>query len=281
MSLVGGREVHPINVRVGGFYKMPTRQELQSLIPDLQWAIDATESTARWVSGFTFPEFEPDYEFVALQHPSEYPMNEGRLVSNKGLNIPISEFYNRIAEIHKPHSTALHSTIKERENYFVGPLARYNLNFDKLTPRIQAVARDIGLESFCGNPFQSIIIRSLEVLYAAQEALRIIETEEISSQPVIEYTVKPGIGHGCTEAPRGICYHRYQLDEQGDILDAKIVPPTSQNQSTIEKDLWQFVEEHIDLPEEQLRQQSEQVIRNYDPCISCSTHFLKLDVERE
>ena len=281
MSLVGGREVHPINVRVGGFYKMPTPQELQSLVPELQWAIDAAESTARWVAGFTFPKFEADYEFVALQHPDEYPMNEGRLVSNKGLNIPISEFYNRIAEIHKPHSTALHSTIKERENYFVGPLARYNLNFDKLTPRIQAIARDIGLESFCGNPFQSIIIRSLEVLYAAQEALRIIETEEISSQPVIEYTVKPGTGHGCTEAPRGICYHRYQLDEQGDILDAKIVPPTSQNQSTIEKDLWQFVEEHIDLPEEQLRQQSEQVIRNYDPCISCSTHFLKLDVERE
>ncbi|MDJ0774635.1 MAG: Ni/Fe hydrogenase subunit alpha [Mastigocoleus sp. MO_167.B18] len=281
MSLVGGREVHPINVRVGGFYKMPTKQELQSLIPDLEWAIEAAESTARWVAGFTFPEFEPDYEFVALQHSEEYPMNEGRLVSNKGLNIPISEFYDHIAEIHKPHSTALHSTIKERGNYFVGPLARYNLNFERLTPQIQAVARDIGLESFCSNPFQSIIIRSLEVLYAAQEALRIIESEEMSSQAVAEYTIKPGTGHGCTEAPRGICYHRYQLDEQGDILDAKIVPPTSQNQSTIEKDLWKFVEEHIDLPDEQLRQQSEQVIRNYDPCISCSTHFLKLNVERE
>ncbi|WP_143288126.1 Ni/Fe hydrogenase subunit alpha, partial [Calothrix rhizosoleniae] len=280
MSLVGGREVHPINVRVGGFYKMPIKRELQSLVPDLQWAIETAEATARWVAGFTFPEFEPDYEFVALQHSHEYPINEGRLVSNKGLNIPISEFYDSIAEIHKPHSTALHANIKERGNYFVGPLARYNLNFDKLTPRAQAIAQDIGLGEFCSNPFQSIIIRSLEVLYAAQEALRIIENAETSSQSVIEYTIKPGTGHGCTEAPRGICYHRYQLDEQGDILDAKIVPPTSQNQSTIEKDLWQFVEEHIDLPDEELRQQSEQVIRNYDPCISCSTHFLKLDVER-
>ncbi len=280
MSLVGGREVHPINVRVGGFYKVPSPKDLQALIEDLEWASDAAEETVRWLATLPFPEFAPDYEFVALHHPDEYPLNEGRLISNKGLDIPINQFYDHIQEQHQPHSTALHSILKERGNYFVGPLARYNLNFAQLTPRAQAVAQDIGLGDGCRNPFQSIIIRGIEVLFAAEEALRIIAAYQMPDKPVIDYTVKAGIGHGCTEAPRGICYHRYELDGQGNILDARIAPPTSQNQSTIEKDLWQFVEQRIDLADEKLQLQCEQVIRNYDPCISCSTHFLKLKVDR-
>jgi coenzyme F420-reducing hydrogenase alpha subunit len=281
LALIGGREVHPINIRVGGFYKLPTRQELRSLVNDLQWACDAAEATARWAATLTFPEFEQDYEFVALHHPSEYPMNQGRIISNKGLDISNDQFYEYIEEQHKPHSTALHSIIKERGDYFVGPLARYNLNFDQLTPRAQAIAREVGLLPICRNPFQSIIVRSLEVLFAAEEALQIIESYEMPEHTVVDYAVKAGVAHGCTEAPRGILYHRYKLDEQGDILDAKIVPPTSQNQGRIEHDLWQFVEQHIDLADDQLRSQCEQMIRNYDPCISCSTHFLKLNVDRQ
>ena len=281
MSLIGGREIHPINVRVGGFYKLPTRGELHSLVEDLQWACDAAEETVRWVATLPFPEFEQDYEFVALHHGQEYPLNQGRLVSNKGLDIPISQFYEQIEEQHQPHSTALHAVIKGRGNYFVGPLARYNLNFAQLTPRAQAAARAVGFEPVCCNPFGSIIARSVEVLFAAEEALSLITTYEMPDKPLVDYEVCSGTGHGCTEAPRGILYHRYEIDEKGDILDAKIVPPTAQNQTTIERDLWQFVDGHIQLPDEQLRSQCEQVIRNYDPCISCSTHFLKLEVERE
>jgi sulfhydrogenase subunit alpha len=281
LSLIGGREVHPINIRVGGFYKLPTRQELQALVDDLNWACDAAAETARWAITLPFPEFEQDYEFVALHHPNEYPMNQGQIVSNKGLDISNNQFYEHIEEQHKPHSTALHSVIKERGDYFVGPLARFNLNFEQLTPRAQAIAREVGLIPICRNPFQSIVVRSIEVLFAAEEALRLIETYEPPDQAVVDYTIQAGVGHGCTEAPRGILYHRYKIDEKGDILDAKITPPTSQNQGRIEHDLWQFVEQHIDLADDQLRSQCEQMIRNYDPCISCSTHFLKLDVDRE
>jgi coenzyme F420-reducing hydrogenase alpha subunit len=280
MSLIGGREIHPINVRVGGFYKLPTRQELQSLVEDLQWATDAAEETVRWTATLPFPEFEQDYEFVSLHHGEEYPINEGRLFSNKGLDIPISQFYDWIEERHQPHSTALHSVIKGRGNYFMGPLARFNLNFARLTPRAQAVARAVGFEPVCRNPFRSIIARSLEVLFAAEEALRLIDSYEMPERAVIDCEVRAGTGHGCTEAPRGSLYHRYQIDEKGDILDAKIAPPTAQNQTTIESDLWRFVEGHLELPTEQLRSQCEQVIRNYDPCISCSTHFLKLEIDR-
>ncbi len=281
VALLGGREVHPVNVRVGGFYKAPSKQELGQLAEKLKWGRDAALETVRWTGQLPFPDFEQDYEFVALQHPTEYPFNEGRLVSNRGLAIAVQEYENHFSEEHIPYSNALHSVLKERGSYFVGPLARYNLNFDRLSPLAQEAARDARLGPECRNPFQSIIVRSVEVVYAFDEALRIIEEYEIPDQPAIELHPRAATGSACTEAPRGILYHRYRLNDDGLILDAKIVPPTSQNQKTIENDLRHYVEQAIELPEEQLTWQCEQAIRNYDPCISCATHFLKLHIERE
>jgi sulfhydrogenase subunit alpha len=281
VSLVGGREVHPVNVRVGGFYKAPSKQELGQLAEKLKWGRDAALETVRWTSQLPFPDFEQDYEFVALQHPTEYPFNEGRLVSNKGLDIAVQEYENHFSEEHVAYSNALHSVLKGRGSYFVGPLARYNLNFDRLSPPAREAARDAGIGPICQNPFQSIIVRSVEVLYAFEEALRIIDGYAIPDRPAIELHPRAASGSACTEAPRGILYHRYKLNDDGLILDAKIVPPTSQNQKTIENDLRHYVEQAIELPEEQLTWQCEQAIRNYDPCISCATHFLKLHIERE
>ena len=280
VALLGGREIHPINVRVGGFYKVPSKQELSSLAEKLKWARDAALETVRWTATLPFPDFEQDYEFVALRHPEEYPFNEGRLVSNKGLDISVHDYDNHFIEEHVQHSNALHSVHKGRGSYFVGPLARYNLNFDKLSPLAQETARSVGLSDVCRNPFQSIIIRSVEVLYACDEALRIIEQYEKPDKPALEIKPHAAVGYGCTEAPRGILYHRYRIDDNGVILDAKIVPPTSQNQKTIENDLWQFIPQHVKLSNDQLTLQCEQAVRNYDPCISCATHFLKLTIDR-
>lgn len=281
VTLVGGREIHPINIRVGGFYKTPAKQDLEPLAERLKWAREAALETVRWVAKLPFPEFEQDYEFVSLRHPEEYPFNEGRLVSNRGLDIAVREYESHFAEEHVEHSTALHSVLKERGAYFVGPLARYNLNFDRLTPLAQEAAREAGLGPHCRNPFQSIIVRSIETLYACDEALRIIAAYEQPEKPFIDPSPQAAVGHGCTEAPRGSLYHRYRLDERGIILDARIVPPTSQNQKTIENDLRNYVPNFLHLSQEKLTWQCEQAIRNYDPCISCSTHFLKLKIERE
>jgi coenzyme F420-reducing hydrogenase alpha subunit len=265
---------------VAGFYKVPTRRELEPLAERLQWARDAARETVAWSATLPFPEFEQDYEFVALRHPDEYPFNEGRLVSNKGLDIPIAEYEANFAEEHVEHSNALHSVIQGRGAYFTGPLARYNLNFDRLSPLAQEAARAAGLGPKCLNPFQSIVVRSVETLYACDEALRIIAAYQMPEKPYLPLEPRAATGCGCTEAPRGILYHRYRLDDHGSILDAKIVPPTSQNQKTIENDLWQFVPKFMDLSQDNLRGRCEQLIRNYDPCISCATHFLKLKVER-
>ena len=281
MAVLGGRQIHPINICVGGFYKVPTKKELKPLAEKLKWAREAALETIKWVSGFPFPDFEKDYEFVALSNPDEYPFNEGKLISNKGLDISVNRYDENFVEEHVAYTNALHSVLKERGEYFVGPMARYNLNFDKLSPLAREAANAAGLGSACINPFKSIIIRSIEILYACDEALRIIDQYETPDEPKVEISPTSATGYACTEAPRGILYHRYKIDEKGIIQDAKIVPPTSQNQKTIETDLYHFVEKNIDLPDENLTFLCEQTIRNYDPCISCATHFLNLQIERE
>ncbi len=280
VRILGGREIHPINIRVGGFYKAPTKASLRVLAEQLKWARDAALETVRWVGTLPFPEFERDFLFVSLRHENEYPFNQGRIVSSQGLDIPVHGYDQLFSEEHVSYSSALHSELKDQGAYFVGPLARYNLNFDRLSPLAQEAARAAGLQPVCRNPFQSIVARSVEILYACDEALRIIEQYEMPEKPAVEFELKAGTGYACTEAPRGILYHRYRFDDHGAILDAKIVPPTSQNQKIIEDDLKQFVPGHLTLPEEDLRWRCEQIVRNYDPCISCSTHFLKLQMDR-
>ncbi len=281
VTLLGGREIHPINVQVGGFYRVPTRKELAPLAERMKWARDAALETVKWVAQFPFPEFKQDYVFVSLRHPDEYPFNEGRLVSSLGLDVSVHDYDDNFTEEHVPYSNALHSVLKPHTPYFVGPLARYNLNFDRLSPIAQDAARSAGLGPVCHNPFQSIIIRSIEILQACDEAIRLIGRYERPDRPSVSIHPRAARGYACTEAPRGTLYHRYRIDESGTIREAKIVPPTSQNQKTIEQDLWQFIPKHFQDSQEELRWRCEQAIRNYDPCISCSTHFLKLDLERE
>jgi len=276
VALLGGREIHPINVRVGGFYRLPAKSNLEKLAERLKWAREAAIETVRWVSAFKFPDCERDYEFVALSHPSEYPLIEGRIISNKGLNIETSSFDKNFAEEHVKHSTALHSAVIQRGSYFVGPLARFNLNFDNLSPLAREAAQMAGMKSPCQNPFRSIIARAVEMLHSCDEALSLIENFEMPEKPAAEVQVREGTGYACTEAPRGILYHRYRIDNQGNLLDARIVPPTSQNQKSIEEDLRHFIPKYLNLPKEKLTAFCEHAVRNYDPCISCSTHAIKI-----
>ena len=281
IAAVGGREVHPINVRVGGFYRAPDRRLLEGLREELEWAREAAVETVRWTSTLPFPDLEPDYEFVALRAPAgEYPIDRGRIVSSGGIDIGAEDFDATFEEEQVEHSNALHCRIRDRGSYLAGPMARFNLNLDRLSPLARGAAEEAGIGSGCRNPFQSIVVRAVEILYALDEAVRLLDCYEPPDPPALEPRPQPAVGHGVTEAPRGLLYHRYEIGEGGEIRGSRIVPPTSQNQRMIEEDLHSFVQRNLALDDEELTLRCEQAIRNYDPCISCATHFLRLEVDR-
>ncbi len=284
VTLLGGREIHPINVRVGGFYRVPTKRELRTLVEPLERAREQTLRMLAWVKGFTFPDFERDYEFVCVSHPDEYAFNEGHVVSNRGLDIPPIEFERNFVEEHVQHSMALQGARRAPtegnpgavKSYMTGPLARYNLNHDRLTPAAKQAAKEAGLGREVRNPFHSILVRAVETLYAVEEALRIVRAYEPPDEPAVPVVPRAGVGAGATEAPRGLLLHRYRIEADGRIAEARIVPPTAQNQKCIEEDLTEFIAPRLALDDTTLTWQCEQAVRNYDPCISCATHFLKL-----
>ncbi|GLY75552.1 Ni/Fe hydrogenase subunit alpha [Actinoallomurus iriomotensis] len=279
MELIGGRPIHPINVRVGGFYRAPTRAELAALTGPLRRALDDALATVEWVAGFDLPDDRLDHEFLALT-ADVYPIEGGVPRTTGGRTFEVADFEDHIIEEQVPHSTALHARLAGGGRYLTGPLARYALNRDRLSPLARDASRAAGLGPVCRNPFQSIAVRAVEVVYAVEEALRLIEAYRPPPDPYVAVPPRAGIGRGATEAPRGVLFHRYELDPAGLIGSARIVPPTSQNQAAIEDDMRAVVQARLDLDDAALTAVCERAIRNYDPCISCATHFLDLTVER-
>ncbi len=282
MEVVGGRSVHPVNVRVGGFYRLPGVGELRAIRPLLEQALEDALATVRWVSTFDFPDFEQPYEYLALRPESGYPIETGDVVTTAGVSFPVRDFATRIEEVQVPHSTALHARLDDgvRGTYAVGPLARFTLNADRLSALARGAADEAGLGNSCRNPFRSIVVRAVELVEACDEALRLVDGWTGGGVASVPVPPRAGVGHGASEAPRGVLFHRYVLDEAGLIQDARIVPPTSQNQTSIETDLRSMVGAWRDLDEHALQHRCEHAVRNYDPCISCATHFLDLTVER-
>ncbi|HTT35425.1 MAG TPA: Ni/Fe hydrogenase subunit alpha [Thermoplasmata archaeon] len=282
LEVLGGREVHPINVRVGGFYRCPTVEEMAGLRRVLEAARSDAAATIAFAAGLPYPDYEAEYEFVALSHPTEYPMNDGDLVSNRGLRISADRFDSEFTEVQVPYSHALQCVRRDGGSYLVGPLARYALNSSRLDARTSSLAREAGLGPVERNPFRSLLVRAVEIHYAVEEAIRLVDAYAPPARPYVPPEPGAGTGEGAwtTEAPRGILFHRYRLDADGRILEARIVPPTSQNQRRIEEDLRGVVTRSIDRPDAELTDLCERTIRNYDPCISCATHFLKLSIER-
>jgi sulfhydrogenase subunit alpha len=251
-----------------------------SLVDPLERARELALETVRWTAGFPFPQREIPSELIALSVPAAYAIEDGRIVSDRGLDVAPSQYDEHFVEEHVQRSNALHSRRADGGVYLCGPLARYTLGSDRLSPLARTAAREAGLDDRCRDAFKSIVVRSVELVFACDEALRLIEAYEEPDAPAVDLEPRAGTGYGVSEAPRGLLYHRYRLDADGTIADAKIVPPTSQNQLAIEGDLRGVVTAYSDLPDEELRDLCEQTIRNYDPCISCATHFLTLEVER-
>ncbi len=277
LEQVGGRAIHPVNVRVGGFYRAPAPAELRPLAERLRRALDLALDTVRWAATFEFPDFELEHDLLAARDAGRYPLERGSLATASGLSFPASEFPDHVTEEQVPHSTALHATL-DGHRYLTGPLARYSLNSAALSPAAREAAAGAGLGAQCRNPFRSILVRGVEIVYAVEEALRIIGAYERPGRPSVEVAPRTGTGHGVSEAPRGLLYHRYDLDGDGLIRAAAIVPPTSQNLAVIEDNLRLLVGANLGRDDASLTALCEQAIRNHDPCISCAAHFLSLTI---
>ncbi|BCB95548.1 Ni/Fe hydrogenase subunit alpha [Dissulfurispira thermophila] len=278
LTILGGRSVHPISIRVGGFYKMPDKKSLSALLPELKKAYEESLKEIKWVAGLQFNDNSWDTEYVSLIHDNEYPMNYGNVASNKGLNMPMEKFIENVQEYQVNYSTALHSGLKRDSYvspYVVGPLSRLNLNYEKLPAEIQNMIKEAGISLPITNTHMSIIARSVELAYAFYEAIRIINEYNEYDRSFIDSELKEGEAVWITEAPRGILIHRYELDNSGYVKNCTIIPPTSQNFAHIEADIYRFVQNNIDKPEDFIKKESEKIIRSYDPCISCSVHVVK------
>ncbi len=282
IELLGARSVHPVGVKVGGFHRLPSYEEREALRRRLLAALPQAAALLRWTATLPLPDDDQDFVCLALRHGSDYPMQGDRLVSTSGLDIDIEEFEQHIIEQQVPHSTALHALL-HGEPYLLGPLARLNLNGDRLPPALRAILADLGVRFPSRNMFHSIVARAAEIWLALHEAARLLAWDSEAEAPVCPTPLpRAGTAAGCTEAPRGMLWHRYEMDGHGAITRARIVPPTSQNQARIEADLRASLTRFgLDRPEQAIRLRAEMVIRNYDPCISCATHFLKLRVARD
>lgn len=283
IELLGGRSVHPINVAVGGFHRPPSVDSVRSVIPDLEWGLSAAEATVADVSRFTFPDFIVPREYVSVHAAGEYPMNHGSIIAvadgRTTLDIPVEDYPRHFVERQVPHSTALHSLIEPGGRpYLCGPMARMATSRDLLPPRARAAAEACGVAWPSGNPFHAILARGVELVAAFEEAVRIARGYR-SAPPAARILDRLGPCEGChaTEAPRGLLYHRYRIGDDGLIAEAAIVPPTSQNQARIEDDLKRYLPTVIDRDDAEATRRCEHLIRTFDPCISCATHFLTIE----
>ncbi len=280
MDLFGARSVHPVGVRVGGFHGAPPVARIQAMRDKLAAALPEAEALVRWTAGIAVPQDDQAFASVAMRHPTDYAIERGGIGASDGLLIEADAYDDHFAERHEPTSTALFSSY-HGQPYLVGPLARLNLNHDRLPERVAALLAETGLGLPSRNIFHSLVARAVEILLALHEALRLLEAYQLPDSPWVPVTPRAGVATGCTEAPRGLLWHRYEMDADGCVVNARIVPPTSQNQARIEEDLrLSLLNFGLDQPDDALRLHCEKIIRNYDPCISCATHFLRLNVTR-
>jgi len=278
-AMIAGRHIHPCALVVGGFTHTPTAAELESMAARLVDARADMDATVDLFAGLKWPEFERETEYVSLRNDDEYAFIGDTIVTSDGFTYPVEEYQSVTNEECKPTSTAKF-THHNRASYMVGAMARLNINFDQLHPRAKDAAAKLGLEPMLTNPYLNTPSQVVEMVHCVEDAIRI--TEELLARPVqlegpADVDVKAGQGVCACEVPRGTLFHRYVYDEDGLCQEADCVIPTNQNLGSINEDMQELVPQIKDKPQEEIRLLLEMLVRAYDPCISCSTHFLTVE----
>jgi coenzyme F420-reducing hydrogenase alpha subunit len=278
-DMLGGRTTHPINAVVNGWTRLPTEEELAGLRKRIEVAIPDAWTIVEVFRTLKIPDFQRDTEYLALHHPDEYAFYEGDILSTDGDRTLVPDYRKKVREFIVPYSTSKRARSDHRGSFFVGALARFNNNYEQLSPLAKKAAEALNMRPVCTNPFMNTVAQVVETAHAMEDSLHVIDTllakgmrEEDRS-----VNVRAGTGVGAVEVPRGTLYHEYTLDDQGLVTDANLIIPTGQNHQNIEDDMAALIPQFIDRPQEEIRLLLEMLVRAYDPCISCSTHLLQVE----
>lgn len=268
---IGGRALHPVTTVVNGFTRLPSIGELRRLAEALKGIKEDAVETVRLFANLPYPDLQSRSEYVALRNPERYAFTEGKVVSSEGLDFAEGEYVDHFQEEQVPYTMAKRSIVKGRGAFRVGSLARVNLNFHQLSEGAKEAAREVGFEPPSHNPFHNNLAQALEVLHCVDECVSIIEGLDLKEEQRA-FAVRAGEGGAITEAPRGLLYHKYCINDKGVVEGANIVTPTAHNVFNMEKDLRELAPSLLDLSEKEAALRCEELIRSYDPCFSCSVH---------
>jgi sulfhydrogenase subunit alpha len=282
-NLLCGRTTHPQRLIPGGFTKIPSMKELTGLRQILKDAVPDLQAVAGLIKTLApkLPDFTRETEFIGLTSPDEYALYDGVLGSTDTGTAPVNDYLSYTNEYIVPISTAKRAK-HNRASYMVGALARFNLNYDKLSPLAKQTAEMFGLKPVCHNPFMNNIAQLVEVVHSVEDSIKLIdEIEEAGLKSQYEYNlpsdkVKAGRGVGAVEVPRGILFHDYTYNNKGICTQANCIIPTNQNHANIELDMQGLLPKILDKTEKEIELALEMLVRAYDPCISCSTHYVKV-----
>lgn len=274
-DMICGRKVHPVAMKVNGFSRLPTVDELTGIRERLVQARDDVSEVVRLLGEVQVPDFDRETEYVALHLPREYAWIEGDIRTTDGYEYSIRDYRKLTNETTVPHSTAKHAR-HARESYMVGALARYKINHQFLRPEAVEAAGELGLTPDCVNPYMNNMAQVVESVHCLEDSIDLVDRfldEGLDREPR-EVRVRAGTGVGAAEVPRGVLFHEYELDDDGHIVRANCVIPTGQNLANIEADMRSLVPRLAGSSREEITLKLEMLVRAYDPCISCSTHFL-------
>lgn len=280
VEIIGGRGVHPVSTIVGGFTSTPTYERLKRFRDKLIEARNLALKYSEFISSLDYPEFERRSEHIAFYDSEEYPINYGVIRSTEGLELTEDEYRRWVYEVEVSYSTAKHSYVKGRSSFMVGPLPRVNINYRNLSDEAKDILSSSMFRFPCFNPFASNIARLAEIVTLIDKAVRIIDEKPLEGKPYIEAKPRAGEASAITEAPRGVNFHSYRLNDDGVVTYASLAPPTCQNAANIEADLLAYLKDYLDRSDEEIARRSEMLIRAYDPCISCATHILEVKISR-
>ena len=270
-AIFGGRPLHPVAMVVGGFTKIPSRDEIGKVIKGLESIKGDALDTVKMVSKLHYPDFRNNTEYVSIISKDDYAVNEGTIASSSGIEVEEDDYLSWFQEEEVPYSNAKRTVMKGRGSIMVGALSRLNIKFGMLHPEAKKAAEMIGFKILGKNPFLNNIAQAVEIVHGIWECIELLDAFSIGNY-FFKVNVREGSGSALTEAPRGMLYHQYELNKKGIIERANIVTPTAHNFMSLEESLKKLVNENIDKPKNELSLLCEMLVRAYDPCFSCSVH---------